>query len=172
MKLSRTSRMQENSAQITEYRRAPRHLLLYPSFRPRTPPTPVIPAPCVARVAGICGIFGDPKAKRSVCNECLVCTHLRQSAHRFEATAGFSRKSLGQNDGRTCHNLRQKTCIHRNNAAKVLATLWPMKRARSLCKKYVCSKLSFWVSSSVVEQWPFKPLVVGSSPTSPTRLFF
>jgi hypothetical protein len=31
---------------------------------------------------------------------------------------------------------------------------------------------SVWVSSSVVEQWPFKPLAVGSIPTSPTKKCF
>ena len=33
------------------------------------------------------------------------------------------------------------------------------------------SMLSIWVGSSMVEQRPFKPLAVGSSPTRPTITF-
>ena len=33
------------------------------------------------------------------------------------------------------------------------------------------SMLSIWVGSSMVEQRPFKPLAVGSSPTRPTIFF-
>ena len=71
-------------------------------------------------------------------------------------------------DDRTCHNFHQKTCIHMTNAAKLLATLWPMKRAGCLRQKPVYTKIRFWVSSSVVEHSALNRLVVGSIPTSPT----
>src|SRR5207302_10029435 len=43
---------------------------------------------------------------------------------------------------------------------------YPLRRPDALIS--FCAPLVCWVGSSVVEQRPFKPLVVGSSPTRPT----
>ncbi len=57
----------------------------------------------------------------------------------------------------------------------VSATLMQARRSE-LVSMRACPQFLTWACSSMVEQWPFKPLVLGSSPSGPTKtispLFF